>query len=129
MSEVRDADEPDRGEEPSVYAVLAAHAHRVSDGRLAAYAAAGVLALAAGAVAGASWWWLALLPVVTIGALGAWGIADRELADRQRTAGARGGARRHTLLLLRGVAAVAGTVSAVAAMLMFLAAVLGRLIS
>ena len=128
-TEVREADEPDRGDEPSAYAVLAAHARRASDGRLAAYATAGVLALAAGAVAGASWWWLALLPVVVIGALGAWGIADRELADRQRAAGARGGARRRTLLLLRGAAAVAGTMAAVGTLLMFLAAALGRMIS
>lgn len=119
--------EPGAGE-PSAYALLAAHARGAPDGRLAGYAAAGVLALGAGVAVGASWWWLLLLPVVSLGALGAWGIADRELAGGVGSVAAAGG-RRRVLLLLRASAVVIGTAAAVGAAMVFLAAALGRMIS
>jgi len=115
--------------EPNVYALLGAHARGVPDGRLAAYAGVGVLALGGGLFARpARGWWLLLLPLIALGALGAWGIADRELGG---PAGAVPGrpARRRALTLVRAAAAALGTAAAAAAALGFLAVALGRLIS
>jgi hypothetical protein len=133
--EVVMATERDRGivadaeGEPNVYALLGAHARGVPDGRLAAYAGVGVLALGAGLFARPAWGgWLLLLPLMALGALGTWGIADRELGGPAGAAPERPG-RRRALALVKGGAAALGTAAAAAAAFGFLAVALGRLIS
>lgn len=85
--------------------LLARGARSRSDGALVGMALAGFLVAAACAVARFTHWIAPAGAGAAVGALGLWGICDRELAERAD------GARR-ALAVARGAAAVLGTVAA-----------------
>jgi hypothetical protein len=72
--------------------VMADHARRVSDVRLACDLGAGVAGITLVLLLRAEWWPLAL-PFVSLGAIGAWGMAERSrpgtVRARRLLAGAR----------------------------------------
>jgi hypothetical protein len=113
------------GERPGPYAVLAARARRSSDEALAAAAAVGLMAVAGLWVARPAWWVLAL-PLVALGAFGAWGMAERE--QRERRALAEGGPGR-ALVVVQWLAVAVGTGAALLTAFGVLAALFGRVIS
>ena len=110
----------DAERQPNIYEMLAARARQASDGTLALLAAVGVLALGAASVLRPRWWGLAL-PLVAVGAYGAWGILDR--------AAATAGPLARALAAAKWAAAVIGTCAALMAALAFMAVVLGKFIS
>ena len=105
--------------------LLQGHARRASDGQLVFDATAGALA-AAGALLWRPWAWPMLASVaLAVSAFGAWGIADRELAERVTSPGPvppllRAG---------RAVAAAVGWLSLVAAAFSLVSLAIGRWIS
>lgn len=111
----------------NIYALLATRARAASDGRLVADASLGTIALAVAIFVHPHWWAL-LLPLVSIGALGFWGIADRELGAPVASP-LPAGRRRRALVIAQGVAVVVGTCAAVVAGAMFMVVALGRIIS
>jgi hypothetical protein len=123
-------DAPPRAAEPNLLRAIAARARRASDGALVACALAGLVA-----IGGLVWLegrgWGVLLPLVALGAYGAWGVLDRALDERlalRRTGVPRTLADR-TLVASRAVVAVLGVAIGAAAMLALLGMLLGRLIS
>jgi hypothetical protein len=99
--------------------LLAAHARRVSDVRLAADVAGGVLAAAAALFWRPRAWILLVAAALCFVAFGVWGIADRALGTP-----ARRGPR-----ALRAFAAVLGTLAALALAAGIVAIGLGTIIS
>lgn len=114
-------------ERPTIYAMLADRARRTSDGGLAACTAAGLLALAT-LIGLQPRWWPPLVPVIALGAFGAWGIADRELASRPAAGGGARGAGA-ALRIVKWASAAIGTLAAVFTGIWLMALALGRLIS
>jgi hypothetical protein len=111
---------------PSLLAMVASRARRTSDGALAACAGAGLIALAL-LVAIHPRWGALLLPFVALGAFGAWGIADRELAPRlTRVPRSRAVA---ALVAARWISAALGTVAAIAGAMWLMTVLLGPFIS
>lgn len=125
---MRDASEshPGRGDSSSVYAALAAQARRTSDGALATSALVGVLALIGLAFRRPDWWAL-VLPLVSVGAFGIWGILDRERTGHE--AEQRSVAARRALVVGQWLACAAGTLAAVVAAFALLGVVFGTVIS
>jgi len=91
--------------------LLAERARAASDLRLAADIAGGILAAAATLVWRPAVWVLLLSAALCFVAYGAWGIADRAIANRA-IAGREGGSMR-ALHVVRGAAAALGTLAAV----------------
>jgi hypothetical protein len=104
---------------------LTRRARGSSDRRLAIDAAAGVLLAASMLLWRPPLWIPVLGAALTIGAFGAWGIADRELAERV----ARPGARTVVLRTTRAATAAVGGVGALTAVLSLFMALLGTWIS
>lgn len=104
-------------------ALLAERARQATDGRLALDVAAGV-SLSAALLAFRPSFWIPLSALaLALGAFGAWGIIDRELAEASTT-------RRQSLLrTLRFSVALIGSIAAATAGLTFFFATLGRIIS
>jgi hypothetical protein len=97
----------------NVYHALAEWAVRADGRLLAAWAVVGWLD-ALGIAVFLPRWWLLAMPLVSLSALGVWGLATRRL----RTLDAGGPAtplRRHALLAVRAAAVTIGTIAAVAA--------------
>lgn len=122
MSALRSAPGRDGG----IAEFLSARARRASDSRLAVDAGAGLVGLLA-----ALYWrppgWIALASTaVGLGAFGTWGIADRELRERQSA-----GQRSFTamLRLARVVAAAAGAMAVFVFLFALVGVALGRWIS
>lgn len=116
--------------EPNLLRAIAARARRASDGALVACAVAGLVA-----IGGLLWMdgrgWGVLLPLVALGAYGAWGVLDRTIDER---------AMRHRsdapplladqlLTATRAAIAILGVAIGVAAMLALLGMLLGKIIS
>src|SRR5205085_11329624 len=68
-------------EPPSLFAILAVKARRAPDGVLASLSATGGVAAIA-LVAMRPSWWAYVLPLVSAGAFGLWGILERATAER-----------------------------------------------
>jgi len=110
------------------------YARRTSDTMLVMSLAVSILLIVVGAVVAtthASWalrWWPFALPPVFAGAFGAWGIADRELADRRalsdgRTFGIR------MLVAIEWACVVIAALAVAAAVMVFLRVAVGTWIS
>jgi hypothetical protein len=100
--------------------VLTGLVRRASDVHLVAAAIAGLVGVLAIALLAPSWW--RIIPLfICVGALGLWGIGDRE---RDAT-----GARHLVYTVVRGVAAAAGGVAAIILAAMAFTYVLGTWIS
>lgn len=110
------------GAEANIFALLAARARHASDGRLAADAAAGILLATAMLLWRPGGWPAFASGGLCVLAYGTWGIADRMLRE---TAPARA-TMRHLLAALRATAAVAGTLAAVALLLVVMGLALGN---
>lgn len=108
---------------PSLLALLSSRARHASDGRLVADVGVGTVLLATILIARPSLWLLAM-PAVCLATFGAWGIADRELAEHVGTRG-----RRAALATIRVAALLLGLAAAVAFGLGTMAALLGTWIS
>ena len=124
-------DEASPRSEDSLLAVLAGAARRKSDGALAVWAGAGALAAVIIGVALPGWWALLLLAIAA-SAFGGWGIVDRELAERMRSAAAESVIPRrktHWLRAARVALAVLGLAAGGAALLLAFAGALGTWIS
>ena len=120
------ADSPPSGnpvDHPSLCGLLASRARRSSDGRLAVDAAAGTVLVAAILLARPSLWLLARGAAV-VAAFGAWGIADRELAERATGRLARGG-----WAVARAAAAMLGLMAGALFLLGLMTLLLGNWIS
>lgn len=96
----------------SLRSVLAERARAASDGRLILDVAAGLLVVLALAIWHPRAWVIPLSMGVTLAAYGAWGLVDREIAER---AAAGNGRFVRALRILRGVALVVGVLAAVVA--------------
>jgi hypothetical protein len=107
----------------SVFALVAQLARRASDGQLVIAAAIGIVAASLVALVRPDLWF-AGLPLLSIGAFGVWGIADRTAAERAARLGPDFDGRR-ALTSLRLTAAVIGTLSAVLALLVVVARMVG----
>jgi hypothetical protein len=108
-----------------LFHALAARARATSDGRLALAVIGGLAATLCMAVWRPAGWLIVGGLTVCIGSFGAWGIADRELAER-------GSAKSIEVVVLRGVRVLGvalGACGAIAAALDVLAAALGTWIS
>ncbi len=116
---------PQAEQSANLYALLAARARRASDGRLVTDAALGTVALGV-AVFVHPHWWAVVMPFVSIGALGFWGIADRELAAAKLSLASR---RHRALAIAKWTAVVVGTGAAVVAGAMFMVVAMGTIIS
>jgi len=107
----------------TIFTVLAGRARVAPDGRLVAYAGAGILGIGVVLIVHPAWWVL-ILPCLAFSAFGIWGIADRMIAERT-------GAqleRRPGLMVLRGVkrgAVVVGTLAGVGTFLAGVGLVVG----
>jgi len=117
-SDARDDDDAERGE--TIFDVLASGARGASDGALAACTAIGIAGIAAIALFAPGWWRLAL-PLASLAAFGAWGIAER-------SAGLTGG-RARAAHVARVIAAVVGTAGAIATAAIVMAGIIGTWIS
>ncbi len=96
----------------SLRSVLAERARAASDTRLILDVAAGLLVILAIAIWHPRIWVAPLCMGATLAAYGAWGLADREIAER---AAAADGRFARSLRILRGFAVVAGVLAAVVA--------------
>jgi hypothetical protein len=110
------------------------YARRVPDTWLALLVSVSILLIVGFAVVGLTharwalrWWPTALLPMLA-GAFGAWGIADRELADRRRDSDSRPLAVR-MLIGIEWASCVAAALAVAAAMIVFLRVTVGTWIS
>ena len=112
--------------DPSLPEFLAARARAASDGRLVVDVTAGCCAALAVAVWHPAGWLVLLGASLCLAAFGAWGIADRELRERENARTARGV---RLLSAVRFASAVLGALSAVAAMFAALGIALGTWIS
>jgi hypothetical protein len=110
------------------------YARRMSDTALAVSLSLSILLIAAFAVVGlrhAHWalhWWPAALLPVFAGAFGAWGIADRELADRRGSPATRAIAIR-MLVAVEWASCVTAAVAVAAGVMLFLRVTVGTWIS
>jgi len=110
------------------------YAHRTSDTGLLLCVSVSILLIATFAVVAllrAHWalrWWPIVLPPVFVGAFGAWGIADRELAERRRGANARPAAIQ-VLVGLEWASCIAAGLACAAAIIVFLRVMVGTWIS
>jgi hypothetical protein len=112
-------------EPPTLYAMLAARARRASDTALAGLAGVGGIAAVALLAARPGWWAFAL-PLVSAGAFGAWGILERERAER----GAGRSARYDRVVgATQWLAVAIGTVGAIVTVFAVLGVLLGTIIS
>lgn len=111
----------------TIYTVLADRARHTPDGRLAAYAGAGLLGVAVVLLVQPAWW-LLLFPFVTLMTFGVWGIADRIVTERAAAQIERGTSTSVLRALRRG-AVVVGTVSGAGTVLAVIALLLGTWIS
>jgi hypothetical protein len=111
----------------NLFALVARLARRASDGQLVVAAAAGV---ASAAIVGLLLpdWWLLALPLLCVGSVGVWGIAERTSAEREARLGPTYGGRR-TLAGVRITAAVIGTLAGALALLALVARAIGTWIS
>jgi len=113
---------------PGPYAALAERARHSSDGALVLAAAAGVVAVTVLVLWQPAWWAL-LMPVLAVGAFGAWGVAEREAAER------RGGHAGSSVTVVRALvgaqwlAVAVGTGAALLTAFTALALLFGRVIS
>jgi hypothetical protein len=112
--------EADRAEGRTLFELLTALLQRVSDGQLVAACATGLAGVAVIVLLRPSWWRLAL-PLIVLGAFGAWGIAERERNAR--------GARRVAAALVRVVAILAAGAAAFATVIAVMSVALGTWIS
>lgn len=110
----------DRTQGRTLFELLTALLQRVSDGQLVAACATGLAGVAVILLIRPGWWRLAL-PLIVLGAFGAWGIAERERDAR--------GARRVAAALVRGVAILAAGTAAIATVLSVMSVALGTWIS
>jgi hypothetical protein len=112
--------------EPTLGQMLAERARRVSDARLVVDSAGGIVgALIVGLVRPRGWL-LLLSAALCFAAFGAWGITDRELADRQ----AAGAAPAMSALVAgRWAAALIGGAAFLMLVFTFLGIALGTIIS
>jgi hypothetical protein len=110
------------------------YARRMSDTGLVLCVSLSILLIAAFAVAvlvSAHWalrWWPAVLPPILAGAFGAWGIADRELAERRRDHRGRVLTRR-MLTTVEWASCIVAALAAAAAVIVFLRVTVGTWIS
>jgi len=110
------------------------YARRASDTGLVLCVGVSILVIAAFAVVGlthARWamrWWPLALPAVLAGTFGAWGIADRELAERRADAATRRPAIR-ALVAVEWASCTAAALAVAAAVVMFLRLAVGTWIS
>lgn len=108
-----------------LFGALAARARATSDGRLA-FAVIGGLAATLGMAVWRPFGWLVIGGVgLCVAAFGAWGIADRELAERS----ARSAPSVVVLHLVRVGSVVVGSCAAILAVLVVLGGALGTWIS
>ena len=110
----------------SLAALLAGRARAASDGRLILDVAAGLLAALALAIWHPRVWLVPFNAAIVLAAFGAWGLTDREMAER--AAAADGGVAR-ALRILRAVSAIVGAASAAIACFAVLGLALGTWIS
>ena len=110
------------------------YARRTPDTWLALFVSLSILLIAGFAVMALTharwalrWWPTALLPIFA-GAFGAWGIADRELADRRRDSESRPFIVR-MLIGVEWASCVAAALAVAAAMIVFLRVTVGTWIS
>lgn len=106
--------------ELTLVAFLATRARGASDGRLAVHAGVGLVAAVVALLTRPPLWLPLVLLALALGAFGAWGIADRELGERQAAGRAQRGLR-----LVRDAVAVAGALAAIAAALLLFFGALG----
>jgi hypothetical protein len=121
---VTDSQPTPRGDDgDSLFAVTAQLARRASDGQLVLAAAVGIAAAAVVGLVIPGWWFVAL-PLLTVGAFGVWGIAERTSAERRARLGPDFGGRR-ALASVRLTAAVVGTLSGTLTLLVIVARMVG----
>jgi hypothetical protein len=110
------------------------YARRMSDTALVLCVAMSILLFAGFAIVGlthAHWgqhWWPLALPPIFVASFGAWGIADRELAERQRAGAVDRGTVR-TLLAIEWVSCIAAGLAGAASLIVFLRLTVGTWIS
>jgi len=110
----------------TIFTVLADRARLAPDGRLVAYAGAGILAIGIVLIVHPAWW-LLVLPCLAFSAFGVWGIADRIVAERAAEWSVSA-EHRMRIAVLTGVkrsAVVIGTVAGVGTFLLVVALVVG----
>jgi hypothetical protein len=110
------------------------YARRMTDTALAACVAVSISLFAGFAVVAlmhAHWaqrWWPLALPTILVGSFGAWGIADRELAERRRR-GATSSNGIRALVAVEWASCVAAGLAGAAAVIVFLRLTVGTWIS
>ena len=104
----------------TLFELVTALLQRASDGQLVAACATGLAGVAVILLLRPSWWRLTL-PLIVLGAFGAWGIAERERDAR--------GVRRGAATLVRIVAILAAAAAAIATVLAMMSVALGTWIS
>ena len=109
----------------SLASLLAGRARAASDGRLILDVAVGLLVALALAIWHPRVWLVPFNVAIVLAAFGAWGLADREMAER----GAADGVVARALRVLRAVSAVVGAGSAAMACFTLLGLALGTWIS
>lgn len=107
----------------NIFALAARLARRASDGQLVVAAAIGIVAAVIVGLLRPDWW-LAALPLLSVGSFGIWGIADRTAAERTARLGP-GFEGRGALASVRVVAAAVGTVAGVLTLLAVVARMIG----
>jgi hypothetical protein len=112
-------------EPPSLFAILAGKARRAPDAVLAVLAAVGGLSAVA-LIAMRPAWWAFVLPLVSAGAFGVWGILERETAER---ATPRSPGYDRAIGAAQWLAAAVGTVCAIITVFAVLGFFLGTIIS
>lgn len=110
------------------------YARRMTDTALAVCVAVSILLFAGFTVVAlmhAHWaqrWWPLALPPIIVGSFGAWGIADRELAERRRR-GPVSDSTARTLLAIEWASCVAAGLAGAASVIAFLRLTVGTWIS
>ena len=107
----------------SVFALAAQVARRASDGQLVLAAAIGIIAAALVVLVRPSLWFLAL-PLLSIGSVGAWGIAERTATERAARFGP-GFAGHRILATIRLTSAVVATLCGLLTLLVTVAQIVG----
>ena len=110
------------------------YARRMTDTTLVLCVAVSILLFAGFAVVAlmhAHWaqrWWPLALPPILVGSFGAWGIADRELAERRRRGPVDAGTIR-TLVAIKWASCIAAGMAGAASVIAFLRLTVGTWIS
>jgi hypothetical protein len=112
-------------EPPSLYALLAGGARRAPDAVLASLAGVGGVAAVA-LIAMRPAWWAFVLPLVSAGAFGLWGILERVTAEREIP---RSASYDRAIGAAQWLAAAIGTACAIVTGFAVLGILLGRIIS